>query len=198
MKVSRTYIVNDFMKTPCRIGCDEAVPFGPCCPHQHWFPIPHRVTVDMDGDRELRISCTEGKKAGGPRCRQWDGDKEDPCPHVKLVRDVLAGTAEDREKGRVSLQHINQASQMRPRCPNCRETWGVSEADGAARGRWKRAHRKMLKQEGEEMPEQLWMCRHPNCADNAGRPWAFVEGTEERPKGGRRHEAPVREGFGWH
>jgi hypothetical protein len=197
MVVTRAYIVNDWRKTRCPVDCDEAVPFGPACPHQSWFPLPHRVEVELDdGNREVRAKCSEGRKPGGPRCRGWDEDKEDPCPHVKAVRDLLAGTAEDRDKGRAELVSISRSVSPRPRCPNCKEKWGVFMADDAARGRWRQARKKALKKKLVQEPETMWMCRHPNCADDAGRSWPFEEGTEDRPKS-RRHEVRIREGFGW-
>lgn len=196
MRRTWVYVVNDWRKTRCPIDCEESSHFGPACPHQRWFPIPHNVQITREnrgGETvEVRCSCTEGKKAGGDRCRQWD-EEENCCPHIQLVRDVLDGTAEEREKGRAELSNIHTELPRKPSCPNCGDRWCVEVADGAAKGRWKRVHKKALKNGTLEMPETLWMCRHPNCQDTAGRPWSFTEGTEDRPKGDRRHALVIDE-----
>jgi len=182
MRTTTCYIVSDWRKTRCPVECEESRNFfGPACPHQNWFPIPHRVVlVTGEEGEELRCSCTEGKKPGGPRCRSWDEEK-DCCPHVELARKVLDGTAEERERGRAELSLISTSGPRAPRCSACGETWCVGPVDGAGKGRWKRKHRKQLKN-GGEVPEELWMCRHPNCRDEKGLPWVWEEGTEERPK----------------
>ncbi len=184
------YIVNDWKKTRCPIDCDESGPYKPCCPHQRWFPIPHRVTLTLDNSKNIiRKTCTEGSKANGVRCSEMDIETNS-CSHTNLVEEFLNGTIDGFQRGRITLSNIININKGPKRCPNCGETWCVKPADNKSITRWKRAHKKFLKK-GGEVPE-LYMCRHPNCQDNKG-PWVFFLGIEDRPSGNRRHETPINE-----
>lgn len=206
----RTYVVSSFRLAPCPVGCPEdGRPWGPPCPHQHWFPIHNRVVLDI-ADGSVRLSCSEGRKAGGPCCRRWDPSEDGaPCEHSDLALKAWRGElgvpeSDDPkdvrrasfEKGRVELSVIHKGTPHVPRCPHCRETWSVSPATDADRRRWRKGRKK-----GAKEPEQLWSCRSPVCSRPGRRggslPWIFAEGTDERPKGATRHETPVREGWPW-
>ena len=151
-------------------------PFGPACEHQHWFPICYRVQLVTDGSgRVVRSVCRRGRKGGEP-CGQAASGKH-ACGHIELAMKHLAGKLEPRERGRVEVSNITHNPEgFRPgsiRCPNCRQTWCVSPAGNAG----------------------AYECRSPVCMrkDKRGRekPWRFRPGTDERPKGSRRHEWPL-------
>ena len=183
------YVVNDWMKTKCPINCDEAKPYGPCCPHQRWFPIPHRVTLTINNGKVIRQTCTEGTKANGKRCSMMD-EENHSCKHTELAEQFFNGTVDEFQRGRITLSNIIKINEGPKRCPNCGETWCVKPADSKAVNRWKRSHKKYLKN-NDNLPE-LYMCRHPNCQSEKG-PWVFYLDTKERPRGGRRHETPINE-----
>lgn len=51
--VTRSYVVADWRKTRCPVDCDEAVQYGPACPHQRWFPIHSLVQTRHDEEGVL-------------------------------------------------------------------------------------------------------------------------------------------------
>lgn len=157
---SRAYVVTDWRPT-----CSRCAKAGRCgdlprqCGMAAWFPIEHRVTLRLVDGVVVGAVCLEGRRGGKGGCR--DGDK---CRHMPRALDALAG----REPRGVELSLVLGAARTMPRCPNCRETWGVSErADGRHE------------------------CRSPVCARD-GRPWVFGDGTEERPKP-MRHDLVIRD-----
>lgn len=213
---TRTYIVTSWRKTRCPVNCPDAGgAFTSACEHQRWFPIQNHVTLRIAANEPPRCLCTEGRKAGGPRCRQWD-EAEGKCEHIDLALkkyDGSLGVPEDPddpksvrrasfESGRVDLGTILRDSPRSPKCPHCREGWCVSAATGADKGRWRKEHKGALKRGKIKEPAELWACRNPVCrrpdAKGVERSWVFAEGTEETPRGSIRHSTAVREGFGWH
>lgn len=183
MTKSYIYIVSDWMKTRCPYDCDQVVPFGPACPHQRWFPIPHRVVITFRDGKIIRTSCTEGKKATGVKCSKSNDDGN--CKHIKDVIALLDSTLEDGREKSIDLSNILISQPKTPQCPHCKESWSVKPASITSKKRWHRKHKR------QEMPEELWECRHPICRDKKG-PWVFQVETQEQPSD-KRHEVQINE-----
>lgn len=144
---SRTYIVSNWMPT-----CFKCSRFGRCseepreCDQVNWFPVFHRVDLTIHNGAVVSITCREGKKAGGQPCHNAK------CKHITRVEDVLSGTL---EKG-VELSMVSRVANAMPKCPNCRERWGISQV-------------------GDDFE-----CRNPVCVRN-GKSWRFKVGDTARP-----------------
>lgn len=144
---TRAYTVSNMMPSCARCSrrgrCGESPRE---CGQASWFPVFHRVSVILDNGAVVSTTCRSGRKGDGEAC-------EGKCRHAARALAVLAGGS---DRG-VELALVLGKSEAVPKCPNCREKWGV-----AARG-------------GGE-----WECRNPVCARD-GRPWRFREGDTGRP-----------------
>lgn len=60
--ITSTYVVADWRKTRCPVDCDEAVQYGPACPHQRWFPIHSLVQLRHDEEGVLLTAHCRPKK----------------------------------------------------------------------------------------------------------------------------------------
>jgi len=155
---SRVYVVTDWMPT-----CSKCAKRGRCgekprqCGMASWFPIEHRVSLTLVDGLLVGAVCQEGRKGDKGVCRDGDG-----CRHVARVVNALTG----KESRGVELSTTFVAARTMPKCPNCRETWGITERGD---GRYE--------------------CRSPVCARD-GKSWVFGDGTEVRPKP-MRHELVI-------
>jgi hypothetical protein len=104
------------------------------------------VDLTIHNGAVVSITCREGKKAGGQPCHNAK------CKHITRVEDVLSGTL---EKG-VELSMVSRVANAMPKCPNCRERWGVSQV-------------------GDDFE-----CRNPVCVRD-GKSWRFKVGDTARP-----------------
>lgn len=154
---NRTYLVSDWMPTcgKCgKKGCDETLRG---CGNAQWFPIFHRVNLIISGGAVVASSCREGRKAGGAPCAKA------PCKHVDRAKEAWAGLP---ARG-VDLNMISGVHTEMPKCPSCREKWGVT-----------------AKGDGFE-------CRNPVCVRD-GRLWQFKVGDTAKPPP-MRDELVIRE-----
>lgn len=183
---TRTYNITDWRKTRCPVECEDASRFGPACSHQRWFPITYIVNIIIIDGNIIKRACKHVKD--NVPCSKWD-DKNNKCAHTDMVEAYYKGRLEDKDKGRVELKSILRELPNRITCPSCKSTWSITEASITERKRWASKHRKHVKK-GGDIPEKLWVCRHPNCLDDKNKPWVFAQGTEERPSD-KRHSCPV-------
>jgi len=156
----RTYVVSDFRRTCARCTSKNSCSRDPkTCDYVSFFPLPHYVSLTFADGKIIRSSCTEGRRPGGPPCRQED------CRHIGRALDRMVGVSHDNG---VETSLITGASTSVPKCPNCREKWGVTAtADGK------------------------FECRNPTCCRD-GRSWVFEAGSNKRPAP-MRNELVVRD-----
>jgi len=154
---SRTYTVSDWMPTCSKCGRSKCVEEPRECGQATWFPIFHLVSLVIRGSVVVSATCREGKKPGGVPCSKAD------CKHVKRAVEAWVGLP---SKG-VDLMAVYGVADAMPKCPNCRERWGVSQAGDA------------------------FECRNPVCVRD-GRPWRFKEGDTAKPPP-MRHDLVIRD-----
>jgi len=112
----RSYIVSDWRSTCSRCPKTECQLESRECDLATFFPVFHKVDVEISGGIVVRASCREGKKAGGTLC----GEK---CRHIDRVQDALEG----REAKGVEISIISSPVETMPKCPNCGQRWAVSQ-----------------------------------------------------------------------
>jgi hypothetical protein len=145
----RTYVVSDIRRTCVRCARNGKCGRDPkTCEDVSFFPIPHFVALEFAGGKIVRSSCSEGRKVGGPPCR------DDGCKHIGRAVDKMTGVSDGRL---VELSLTMGKSESVPKCPNCREKWGVTA-----------------------LPNDRFSCRNPTCA-REGVPWVFEAGSKDRP-----------------
>lgn len=154
---SRIFVVSDWRWTRCPDNCGTFQEEGRCH-HQRPFPIPHVVSVRMDGDTILSATCHQGRKAGGEACPLDQPGRR--CKHVKMAFDHVAGKGKADDPIETSL--VLGDAVIVPKCPNCRERWSVTA-----------------------LPDGRFSCRNPTCMreDEMGRerPFVFAKGENRRP-----------------
>ncbi len=163
---SRSYRVSDWRST-CS-GCPRD---GKCgmdkreCGSARWFPIVHYVSLRHRGGAVVSAGCCDGRKAGGPRCADDDPDKR--CRHIERAIAAMEGrVGKDGKPDRgVELVMVSGDAEVVPRCPSCRDRWGVTASRTG----------------------KAWECRSPVCVRD-GKPWTFDDGDVGKP-------APMRHGL---
>jgi hypothetical protein len=144
----RTYIVSDWRKT-CK-GCSKeknCIENKRDCKEAKSFPLPHFVFLIIKENNVVKALCTKGRKPGGEKC-----NTEDHCNHIKKVLKFM----NKEEVFGVELVNIAHPVDRLPFCPNCKNTWSVSQIN------------------------DVYECRNPTCMRN-NQPWQFILGTKERP-----------------
>ena len=164
---SRIFVVSDWRRTRCKAGpggngCAVFHAEGRC-DHQRPFPILHTVVVRLDGGTVVSATCHQGRKAGGQPCEADEPDKR--CRHVKMATEHALGGGKPDDPIETSIVFAD--SEVMPKCPNCRERWGVTA-----------------------LPDGRFSCRNPTCmredAHGVEREFVFARGENRRPPPRRR------------
>jgi hypothetical protein len=155
---SRTYTVSDWMPTCSKCGRKACGEEPRECGQSSWFPIFHMVVLVIRNGVVTQATCREGKKLDGVPCAKV------PCKHIDRVKTALAG---GKSKG-VDISMMSTLAEQMPKCPNCREKWGVISQTG-----------------------DYFECRNPVCVRDE-RSWRFKKGDTARPSP-MRHELVVRD-----
>jgi len=121
----RIFIVSDWRWTRCKAGpggngCAVSHAEGRC-DHQRPFPILHTVSIHMDGDTVVSVTCHQGRKSGGDLCEVDEPNKR--CRHVKMATEHAFGGGKPDDP--IETSAIYADGETVPKCPNCRERWGV-------------------------------------------------------------------------
>ena len=127
---TRNYVVSRWLRTKCKDNCHAFREEGRCA-HQRSFPIPHLVSLTIEGSKVTGTTCRKGKRAGGARCR--DDGPDDRCQHIAMATAQVMGELDPEEfKGMsidLSAAYTSRGSTV-PKCPNCHQKWGVTVIGG--------------------------------------------------------------------